>query len=162
MRRRLSSELTFVYKRVFPVMWFVILAAFAAIALTATPASQDHFSRLMFIAAPIFMAVFGYFVFRKLVFDLVDEVVDEGDSLVVKNRGKSDRIALSDIKNVSYSTMINPTRVTLSLRKPSIFGDEVTFCALFRLVPFSSHPTINAFIERVDAAREGRKRPAGA
>jgi hypothetical protein len=156
--RRLSSGLSFVYKWVFPVMWFAILAAFAVIALTApAQSSPDYFSRGMFLLVPIFMAVFGYFVFRKLVFDLVDEVFDEGDSLVVKNRGKSDRIALSDIKNVSYSTLINPPRVTLSLRKPSIFGDEVTFCGPFRLVPFSTHPAINAFIERVDAAREGRR-----
>jgi hypothetical protein len=155
--RRLSSDLTFCYKWIFPVMWFCILAAFAVIALTV-PTPPDNFARGMFFLVPIFMAVFGYFVFRKLVFDLVDEVLDEGDSLVVKNRGKSDRIALSDIRNVSYSTMINPPRVKLSLRKPSIFGDEVTFCAPFRIVPFTSHPTINAFIERVDAARQGRGR----
>ena len=59
---------------------------------------------------------------------------------------------------MSYSTLINPPRVTLSLRKPGVFGDEVTFCAPFRLMPFSAHPAINAFIERVDAARQGRVR----
>jgi hypothetical protein len=159
--RRLSSGLTFVYKWVFPAMLFAILTAFAAIAVTASHGSQDHFSRMTFIAVPILMAGFGYFVFRKLVFDLVDEVVDEGDSLVVKNRGKRDRIALSDITNVSYTTMINPPRVTLSLRRPSVFGDEVTFCAPFRWMPFAAHPAINALIERIDAARDGRRRPAG-
>ena len=124
------------------------------IALTVPGA--DSFQRVMFLATAVFMAVFGYFVFRKLVFDLVDEVVDEGNSLVVKNRGKSDRIALSDIRNVSYSTLINPSRVTLSLRKPSMFGDEVTFCAPLCLVPFASHPVINKLIERIDAARQDR------
>jgi hypothetical protein len=140
-------------------MWFVILAAMAMIALTVP--GSDPFQRVMFVATAVFMAVFGYFVFRKLVFDLVDEVFDEGDSLVVKNRGRSDRIVLSNIRNVSYSTLINPARVTLSLRKPSVFGDEVTFCAPLCLVPFASHPAINALIERIDAARQGRRRPAG-
>jgi hypothetical protein len=135
-------------------MWFVILAAVAMIALTV-PVS-DPFQRVMFLATAIFMAVFGYFIFRKLVFDLVDEVMDEGDSLVVKNRGNSDRIALSDIRNVSYSTLVNPSRVTLSLRKRSVFGDEVTFCAPFCFVPFASHPAINKLIERIDAARNAR------
>jgi hypothetical protein len=153
--RRISSRLTPLYKWVMPVMWFGILAAFAVVALTA-PVSEP-FQRVMFFAIVIFMAVFGYFVFRKLVFDLVDEVVDEGNSLVVKNRGKSDRIALSDIRNVSYSTLINPSRVTLSLRKPSVFGDEVTFCAPLCLVPLASHPVINKLIERIDAARGARR-----
>jgi hypothetical protein len=149
--RRVSSRLTPLYKWALPAMWFVILAAVVMIALTVPGA--DSFQRVMFLATAIFMAVFGYFVFRKLVFDLVDEVIDEGDSLIVKNRGKSDRIVLSDIRNVSYSTLINPSRVTLSLRKPGVFGDEVTFCAPLCLVPFASHPVINKLIERIDAAR---------
>ena len=101
--RRLSSDLTFCYKWIFPATWFCILAAVALIALTA-PTSPDYFSRGMVLLVPIFMAVFGYFVFRKLVFDLVDEVIDEGDSLVVKNRGRSDRIALSNIRNELFDT----------------------------------------------------------
>jgi hypothetical protein len=153
--RRVSSRLTPLYKWAFPVMWFVILAAMVMVALMVPGA--DSFQRVMFLGTAVFMAVFGYFVFRKLVFDLVDEVVDEGDSLVVKNRGKSDRIALSDIRNVSYSTLINPSRVTLSLRKPGVFGDEVTFCAPLCLVPFASHPVINKLIERIDVAREARR-----
>jgi len=89
----------------------------------------------------------------KLVFDLVDEVWDNGDTLVVKNRGQEQRIALSDIKNVSYSPFINPPRVTLSLRRPTVFGDQITFSAPVRLVPFSTSPVINDLIERVDRAR---------
>mgnify|MGYP003353977341 CR=1 FL=1 len=54
--------------------------------------------------------------------------------------------------------MINPPRVTLSLRKPGIFGDKVTFCAPVRIVPFTSDPTIDALIKRIDATRGVRKR----
>ena len=154
--RRVSSRLMPLYKWAFPVMWFVILAAFAMVALTV-PVFRPISTRSLFLATAIFMAVLGYLIFRKLMFDLVDEVIDEGDSLVVKNRGNSDRIALSDIRNVSYSALINPARVTLSLRKPSVFGDEVTFCAPFCLIPFASHPTINQLIERIDAARHTRR-----
>jgi hypothetical protein len=60
---------------------------------------------------------------------------------------------LSDIKNVSYSPFINPPRVTLSLRRPTVFGDQITFSAPVRLVPFSTSPVINDLIERVDRAR---------
>ena len=47
------------------------------------------------------MLVLGYFMFRRLVFDLVDEVWDDGNALVVRNGSQEERIALTDIKNVS-------------------------------------------------------------
>jgi hypothetical protein len=82
------------------------------------------------------MIGFGYFLMQKLVFDLIDEVWDDGDALVVKNDGQDQRVALSDIKNVNYSPLINPPRVTLSLRRPTVFGEQIAFCAPIRLVPF--------------------------
>jgi hypothetical protein len=87
------------------------------------------------------------------VFDLVDEVVDLGDELLVRNGSKEDRIKLSDIINISYSTLVNPQRVTLSLRKPGAFGGEIPFCPPVRFVPFARNPIIDQLIARVDAAR---------
>jgi hypothetical protein len=72
---------------------------------------------------------------------------------VVKNAGQEQRIALSDIKNVNYSAMMSPPRVVLSLRRRTIFGEQVAFCAPLRLIPFSTSPAIDDLIERVDAAR---------
>ena len=102
------------------------------------------------------MMGFGYFVMKKLVFDLVDEVWDDGEALLIKNRGQEERVALRDIKNVSYSTVINPPRVTLSVRQPTTFGDQIAFVAPVRLVPFSTSPIIADLIERVDQARQRR------
>ena len=99
------------------------------------------------------MAVFGFFIMRALIFDLVDEVWDAGDALIVRNRGAEDRIALSDIKNVSYSAMTSPPRVSLSLRRQSVFGAVVTFCAPLRFIPLTTSPMIEKLIERIDAAR---------
>ena len=88
-----------------------------------------------------------------MVFDLVDKVMDAGDALVIINGDREERVALSDITNVSYSQLMNPARVTLSLRRPTIFGDRVTFSAPVQVVPFASSPVIEALIKRVDAAR---------
>jgi hypothetical protein len=93
---------------------------------------------------------------KKLVFDLVDEVWDDGDALVIRNRGDEERIALSDIKNVSYSPFTNPPRVTLSVRRPTVFGEEIAFNAPTRIVPFSTSPVIKDLIERIDLARRKR------
>jgi len=150
--RLVSSKMTFFNKHVFPAIWFGFLAVFIGIALFSG-AGRNPASLLPVLIAPAIIIVFGYVIMKKLVFDLADEVWDDGDSLVVKNSGQEQRIALSDIKNVSYSPFVNPPRVTLSLRRPTVFGDEITFSAPLRLVPFSKSPVITDLIERVDQAR---------
>lgn len=90
---------------------------------------------------------------KKLVFDLVDEVWDAGDALIVKSKNQEERISLSEIMNVSYSPIINPPRVTLTLRRPGRFGREVTFPAPIRLVPFSKSPIVDKLIDRIDTKR---------
>lgn len=153
--RRISSRWTFFYKRVFPAIWFGFLILFIGVALFSG-AARNAASPLPFLIVPAIMIGFGYFIMKRLVFDLVDEVWEDGDSLVVKNRGQEEHIALSDIKNVSYTPYINPPRVTLSVRRHTIFGDQITFGAPVRLVPFSTSPVIDDLIERVDRARSAQ------
>jgi hypothetical protein len=145
--RRISSGWTFVYKRIIPIIWVGFLTVFAGIGVVK---GQGPFA----VIVPLVMIAFGYFLMQKLVFDLVDEVWDDGDALVVKNRGQEQRIALADIKNVNYSPFVSPPRVTLSLRRPTVFGEQITFCAPLRLAPFSQSPVIADLIERVDRARQ--------
>jgi hypothetical protein len=153
--RRISSKMTFFYKRIFPVFWFGFLILFIAIPLFFGGA-QNGPPPFLFLIVPLIMLGFGYFVMKKLVFDLVDEVWDDGETLLIKNGGEEQRVALRDIKNVSYSTVINPPRVTLSVRQPTTFCDQIAFVAPVRLVPFTTSPVINDLIERVDRARQGR------
>ena len=145
--------MTFFNKRVFPALWFGFLILFIAAPLVAG-GSRNATPPLPFFIGPVVMIIFGYFIMKKLVFDLVDEVWDNGDSLVIKNRGEEQRVALSDIKNVSYSPFINPPRVTLSLRRSTVFGDEIAFNPPTRIVPFSRSPVINDLIDRIDLARQ--------
>ena len=63
--------------------------------------SAAHGQDAFVVIAPIAMIGFGYFIMQKLVFDLVDEVWDDSDALLVKNRGQEQRIALGEIKNAS-------------------------------------------------------------
>jgi hypothetical protein len=150
---RMSSRWTFFYKRVFPLIWFGFLLFFVAVSLIGG-AKSGRYPGVPFLIAPIFMAIFGYFIMRKLVFDLVDEVRDDGDALIVRNRYQEERISLSNIMNVSYSSLGSPPRVTLSLREPSInFGDKISFCAPIRFLPFSTSPIIDELIKRIDAKR---------
>jgi hypothetical protein len=155
--RRISSGMTFFYKRIFPVAWFGFLALFMA-----TPFVVPMFggtisgSSLGFFLAPAVMMIVGYFAMKRLLFDLVDEVLDAGDALVIRNGPLEDRVALSNITNVGYAQFMNPPRVTLSLRNPGMFGDRVNFCAPVSFMPtFSTSPIVDELIKRVDAARTG-------
>jgi hypothetical protein len=102
---------------------------------------------------PVVIGIVGFFIMKKLVFDLVDEVWDDGDALLVKNRGQEERIPLSGIINVNYSPYVNPPRVVLSLRTSTIFGKQIAFGAPIRMLPFSTSPVIDDLIERIDQAR---------
>jgi hypothetical protein len=150
--QRISSKATFFHKRILPVLMLGFVLLFMTISFGAAWRTGNG-PPLPFFLAPIFIGVVMIFVFKKLVFDLVDEVWDAGDGLIVRNKGQEERIALSEIMNVNYSPFVNPPRVTLSLRSPSVFGDQISFCAPVRFVPFSTSPIIDELIKRVDAAR---------
>ena len=145
--QRISSRMTFYYKRVFPIVMLAALLAFMIVPFAAGNA------RLEFLIVPLVMLVFGFFIMKMLIFDLVDEVWDAGEALIVRNRSEEDRIPLSSIMNVGYSPWVNPPRVTLTLRTPSSFGDKVVFCAPVRFLPFADSPIIDGLIRRIDAAR---------
>ena len=149
---RLSSRMTFFYKRIFPIIFFGFILVFIPFWLFGA-LSSGRSAPLSFLIVPMIVLAFSYFVMKKLVFDLVDEVLDAGDALIVRNGGQEERVALSDIMNVSYSPLVSPPRVTLSLRRPSTFGSEVTFCAPIRLMPLSPSPIISDLIRRIDAQR---------
>jgi hypothetical protein len=149
---RLSSKTTFFYKRVFPILWFGILLL-VLVGGSVPGLTSGQFPPAPFFLVPVVMGVFGYFLMKKIVFDLVDEVWDAGDALIVRNRRQEDRIALSDIVNVSYEPYMSPPRVTLSLRNTSMFGNKIIFSAPVRFVPFATSPIIDQLIERIDAAR---------
>jgi hypothetical protein len=100
------------------------------------------------------MAVFGYWFMKKVNFNLADAVLDAGDALVVRSGGQEERIALSDIKNVNYSPYMYPPQVTLSVRRHTVFGDTIHFCAPVSLMPLWSSPVILDLIDRADAARK--------
>jgi len=143
----ISSKMTFFYKRIYPVIWFSILAAFLLIALLV--------SNVPFLIVTALLAITSYQFMKKMAFDLVDEVFDVGDALLVRNGGREERIALADIKNVNFLSYISPPRVTLSLRRPSVFGDTIVFCAPTRILQPSSSPMIEKLVNRIDAARQG-------
>lgn len=109
-----------------------------------------------FFVVPIVMAGFGYYFLKALVFDLVGEVWDHGQWLVVKNRSEEQRINLHEIINVSLSTFVNPTRMSMRLRTPGKMGIEITFipASEFSFNPLRRPNIYEDLIARIDSARQ--------
>ena len=150
--RRLSSKWTFFYKKIFPVLWFLGVAGVAAGGICASSVNSAHAPpMIIFILFPAFMSFMGYFIMKNLVFDLLDEAWDEGDSLVLVKGDIKETIRISGIINVSDTYMINPPRFVLLLREPCCFGKEVVFSPArgFQLNMFKKNPIAQELIERV-------------
>ena len=152
--KKLTSKATFFHKRIFPSIWFGFLGVFICIGLFSNTSVNGP--GIMFLVVPFMMVIFGYFIMKKLVWDLIDEVYDDGTSLLFRNGKQEVRVNLKDIKNVSYSTMTNPPRVTLSIRYKTPLGDELTFSPSARWIPFKKNEDIVKLIDRIDEARGSR------
>ncbi len=153
---KISASFLWFNKKVFPVLWFGFLG-FITLLVAVDGGGKGL---LPFIVFPIGLALFGYFLMKKLIWDLVDEVYDCGDALLVRYRGEEDRIPLSNIMNVNSAMNVRPPRVTLKLAAPSKFGDEIAFSPItqFTFNPFAKNKIVEDLIVRVDRARSGRVR----
>ena len=149
--KKLSSKSTFFYKGIIPAIWFGFLGLVVLTLIFGSGRKYDP--GIVFFVIPIFLAAFGYFIMKRQVFDLADEVYDEGSTVLFKNKGKEVRVNLKDIKNVSYSAMMSPPRVTLSIRYKTELGDELSFSAPMSFIPFKKNSDIEELIDRIDRAR---------
>lgn len=147
--KKISSASTFMSKRFLPVLWFGFLAYFVVRAMGTGAAQKDP----MLVVVPVLMAIVGYFLMKKLLWNLVDEVFDAGAFLLIKNRGKEERVAFSDIMNVSVSTFPNPSRITLKFVHSGRFGKEITFAPA---AGSAANPLAKDLMARVDQAKSKR------
>ena len=149
--KRLTSRVTYYQKKIFPSFWFGLLGLFVCVALVTGAVNISL--GLILILVPAFRAAIGYVIMKKLVFYLIDEVYDEGETLLFREKGKEVRVSLADIKNVSYSWRMSPPRVTLSICYMTELGDELTFSPTASFIPFRKNKDIEELIDRIDNAR---------
>jgi len=152
--KRISSRNTFFQKKVLPLLLLGVLALGVTAPLLLTRGSPNA-PPWPVLVMPVAVGVIIYAVLRRLVFDLADEVVDEGDALRVRFGEEVERVPLAEIINVSYSGITNPPRITLTLRNAGRFGREITFSPQqgFLSPLFRPNPLVGDLIERVDLAR---------
>ena len=143
--RRISASMGF-YKVVLPVFCIVLLV----FVLFATSSSERVWQSLLVVGVT---GAAGAFVFRTLIWDLADEVLDAGDHLVFRKGGETQRVRFEDIIRVDHQYLSAPERVTVEVRSPGPLGTEVVFCLPTRLNPFPKSPIVADLVRRVEEAR---------
>ncbi|MGZ3652501.1 MAG: hypothetical protein ACXWR1_16230 [Bdellovibrionota bacterium] len=153
--KRISSRMVFFHKKILPVIWFVILGAVTVAMVFGNRKSGAPPAPWPFLFFPVFGSVLFFFLMKKLIFTLMDEVYDEGEFLLLRNDGEEVRIPFSAMRNVSYQNLVNPPRITISLREPCRFGREISFVPPVRFGEFfyQSNPLVEDLIERMDKAQ---------
>ncbi|MGH8397021.1 MAG: hypothetical protein ACRETA_02095 [Gammaproteobacteria bacterium] len=156
--QRISSRTTHFQKRVFPAIWFTIIAFVVVVVMIAIVVNH-RFQPLLFAVFLLFalcMAIFGHLIMKKLAANLMDEVWDDGNALVVRNRGVEARIQLSTIMDIEPQAYSHPPRVTLTLREPSAFGTKIAFCPIgISYFPFYGNRVVNDLMKRVSTLQNG-------
>lgn len=150
--KKISASGMFVTKRLLPALWFGALALFMVWAISQGVLETDPF----FMVGPLLMVLVGYGYLKFRVRDLVDEVIDCGDSLLVRNGGDEVRVSLSDLMNVNFDTRGRMPRITLRVKHATRLGSEIAFTpkASFSLNPFYKNPIAENLIARANQSRE--------
>lgn len=151
--RRISSSMTVWHKRIFPVIWFGLLGVYLFFALRHRPLPIVPLA-----IAPALM-LFGFFVMRAYVWDLADEVLDDGDRLMIRKGALQQTLLLRDVAEVRITRNSDPTRLTLVLAAPGVLGDKIVFVPAFAaasLVPFSRHPLAKELEDRIAMLKKNR------
>jgi hypothetical protein len=150
--KRISSPYSSSFN-LFPFVFFGLLAFFFWL-LLINGAYQKSPVLLVMVAI---IGVGGFYFTKTSLRNLADEVYDCGDCLLVKKRGEQDRVPLSNITSVKFSTDARgvPARITLKLAEPGMFGTEISFASPPRI--YLSYPRRNEVAEDL-AARVERAR----
>lgn len=153
--RRISSSLTFWYKRLGPWIWFGFLGlATLGSAVAALRGNLDP--RLC--AAPPAVALVTCIYMRRFAFTVADEVYDTGDALVIRNKGREITVPICRLLSAKYSCIADPPRITLAFRLSALAEARVEFIPkiVLRMFVFRAPPLAADLSARIAAEKSRR------
>lgn len=150
-RLRLSSRLTRWYKQLFPLFCLglplIWLTAFFW-GVRGGVVEGGPQVEAMGLGVAGFAAGLGALLWQKFSLSPVDEVWLEGATLLVRKKGVEARIPLRNIVKMTPSRLLNPKRLTITLREASPLGQSIVFI----LPGQKSQPELETFVERLNQA----------
>lgn len=150
----LSSSWTAYFKRWLPVILVGVPAATLLAHLwRIVSAGRVTATDIAALGVAGLMLPMGFVFVRRVAFPLIDEVIDEGECLVVRIAGREDRVPLGNIAAVVDGPTVRPALVVLRLEQPCCFGREITFMPRYRFTWNLMHPLVDELRARVKAVR---------
>ncbi|HRG16069.1 MAG TPA: hypothetical protein PLB00_08730 [Pseudomonadota bacterium] len=147
--------MTIVVKRVFPALW----VGFAIWILVLGGLDATHPSDIVRHMFPLGFALVGLAYFLVTSSSLMDEVIDCGSHLIVRNNRNEVRILIASIMNVNQGSARHHSRITLRLDRSCQFGNEIAFIPTGRFTfNLLENEVAEELIARVDRARRIGKR----
>lgn len=149
-RQRLSSSYTLLYKRLFPalniglpILWMLLFY------WNVTPEVWRESGQMAFgVACVIFLN--GLFMSHKFAREPVEGVWMEGETLIVRNKGKEERLPMQQIRKMTPSQYLNPRRLTIELFSPCAFGEQI----IFLLPGKKDRPALEEFVQRLNRVHQ--------
>lgn len=162
--KRISSATTFLYKRVPTIAVGALALVIIGLVIDIVTGARWTVTRtLLGPCLVVWMASWSCVmtwmasgVMNALELDLADDVLDEGQHLVVRRGAQSERIAISNIAEVNEPMFARqPRLITLRLVQPGKLGREISFAPAgdFASNPFSRSHIATDLTQRAAAAR---------
>ena len=137
--KRINSKFTFLLKKVFPIFWLSILVLIFVLVLSQ---EQNVESIIVGSFMAFLMAIIGFFIYKFLLSNLIDEVYLHAETLVFKNSGFQIKLGFDEIVDFNYQRYMNPHKVTIYTRNETKFGKQLCFLAPTNYVPFKKNEDI--------------------
>jgi hypothetical protein len=139
MRKRISSSLTYFYKRIFPALWIMGFGALTVLIWLGNFKGRALQPAVLRWFALFIWCVGSGFLIRYS--RMLKEVWLYNDQLIVSDFDTEEMVPLSQVKEVKETRFWNPKLIKLRLRNPGRWGDLITFIAPLRFqFVFMNHP----------------------
>lgn len=149
---KISSGSTFFIKRVLPALFFGIPIGAMILALF----EENRGGLWMWSVFMLTFLAVAFMNWRSATKDLVDEVLDRGDFLLVKNAGEEVKVPLADIVQIDVMPPNSSRpRLALNLLEPGRFGKRIVFSprSTSPLNLFRPNPIAEDLVRRIDRAK---------
>lgn len=155
--RRLSTEATTFWKRIFPPTWITGAGVFTY-AVWADLIGSPAPTVMKVVTLGAWLAFSPFFIWwsRRLTHVWLD-----GDQIVVPHQGREYRIDIASIRGFEESRFQRVKLITIDVGHPTPVGDKLVFVAPFAWqAPFGEHPLVAELRERKRALAGGSSRGA--
>jgi hypothetical protein len=145
--KSVSSPWTFSAKFIAPVLWFVFGGYFVFTGLTGHPLSRGHAS------APVakWLLIAGWAVGGLVALKTsagLKRVRMDGQGLVVSDYLSEIRVPFDEIRSVEENRWKKGRPVTITLGRPSLYGNKFTFLPWPLVKGFHEHPLVGELRRR--------------